>query len=137
MLQRGGKLNAICVSDVTKLTLQTHIYNHVYPNSTIYSDEWHAYKGLSQTYTHGVIQHGQGQYADGDVCTNGIEGFWSILKRGIIGIYHYTSRKHLQKYVDEFVFRFNTRNCTESQRFNHFLQNIKNRLRYKDLIHAT
>jgi len=65
-----------------------------------------------------------------------IEGFWSLLKRGIIGIYHFVSRKHLQDYVDEFVFRYNTRKSTEAERINHLLSNMCVRTTYRGLIHG-
>ena len=73
---------------------------------------------------------------NGRVHTNTIEGFWSLLKRGIVGIYHFTSVKHLQFYVDEFVFRYNTRHNDESQRFNLLLMNTEQRLTYKELING-
>ena len=63
-----------------------------------------------------------------------MEGFWSLLKRGVIGIYHSVSEKHLQLYVDEFVFRYNTRNVSESYRFDQMLNNIACPLPYKQLI---
>lgn len=68
--------------------------------------------------------------------TNTIEGFWSILKRGIFGVYHFTSKKHLQLYVDEFVFRYNTRTQKEAVRFNALLENIQKRVTYKELING-
>jgi len=70
------------------------------------------------------------------VYTNTIEGFWSILKRGIFGVYHFTSKKHLQLYVDEFVFRYNTRTQKETVRFNALLGNLENRITYKELING-
>ncbi len=73
---------------------------------------------------------------NGRIYTNTIEGFWSLLKRGIIGIYHFTTRKHLQKYVDEFVFRYNTRDNLTKDRFNRLLSNLENRLTYKELIYG-
>ena len=72
----------------------------------------------------------------GSIYTNTIEGFWSLLKRGIVGIYHFTTRKHLQKYVDEFVFRYNTRQISTQNRFNYLLSNLENRLTYKELIYG-
>lgn len=68
--------------------------------------------------------------------TNTIEGFWSILKRGIFGVYHFTSKKHLQLYVDEFVFRYNSRTNTEAVRFNLLLNNLENRITYNQLING-
>ena len=89
---------------------------------------------MRRIYDHKVVKHSANQYVNGRVHTNTIEGFWSLLKRGIFGIYHFTSKKHLQYYVDEFVFRFNTRHGSENERFNLLLQNIENRITYKELI---
>ena len=80
------------------------------------------YKQVNKIYDHLFVKHNEGEYVNGRIYTNTIEGFWSILKRGIVGIYHFTSRKHIQKYVDEFVFRYNTRNNGEHQRFNLFAE---------------
>ena len=133
MVERGGKLNAKLVQDVTVRTLTAEIVKHV-QDATIYSDEWLGYNALKRIYDHQFIKHGKGQYVNGRVHTNTIEGFWSILKRGIVGIYHFTSVKHLQKYVDEFVFRYNTRHGNEQERFNLLLENLEHRLTYKELI---
>lgn len=133
MVERGGKLNAKLVKDVTVRTLTNEIVSCV-KDATIYSDEWLGYNALKRIYDHQFIKHGKGQYVNGRVHTNTIEGFWSILKRGIVGIYHFTSVKHLQKYVDEFVFRYNTRHGNEQERFNLLLENLENRLTYKELI---
>ncbi len=135
MIERGGKLNAKCVEDVSVRTLTNEIVKFVNA-ATVYSDEWLGYNALKRIYDHQFIKHGAGQYVNGRVHTNTIEGFWSLLKRGIIGIYHFTSVKHLQKYVDEFVFRYNTRNNNETQRFNLMLSNTQYRLTYRNLINA-
>jgi len=135
MIQRGGKLNAKHVEDVTIRTLTREIVNCV-SDATIYSDEWLGYNALRRIYDHQFVKHGAGQYVNGRIHTNTIEGFWSLLKRGIFGIYHFTSVKHLQKYVDEFVFRYNTRNNNEGQRFNLLLSNTEYRLTYRDLTNA-
>jgi transposase-like protein len=78
--------------------------------ATIISDEFKGYDRLTKTnHVHLRIDHTKG-YVDGDIHTNGIESFWATLKRGIYGIYHHVSSQHLQKYVDEFCFRYNNRN---------------------------
>lgn len=77
---------------------------------------------------------GKKQFVDGDIYTNTIEGFWSILKRGIIGIYHHMSKKHLQLYANEFAFRYNTRQISEGSRFKLFLCNAEKKLTYQNII---
>lgn len=137
MIERGGKLNARKVPDVGSETLTKEIASNVVEGASVYSDEWVGYNALKYIYDHQFVRHSEGQYVCGRVHTNTIEGFWSLLKRGIIGIYHFTSVKHLQKYVDEFVFRYNSRKSEEGVRFNFLLCNIENRLKYNDLILKT
>ncbi len=67
------------------------------------------YQGISQRFEHSVVLHGHGQYVQGEVHTNTLEGFWALLKRGIVGQYHKVSIKHLNSYIDEFCFRYNNR----------------------------
>lgn len=133
ILERGGKVYAEVVPNTQMKTLMPIIQRVVTPDSIVYSDEFKSYKRLHKYYAHRFVVHGGGQYVDGDCSTNGIENFWSILKRGLTGIYHFASRKHLQKYVDEFVFRFNTRKMTDSERFYDFLQRTDKRITYKQL----
>lgn len=76
------------------------------------------------------------EYVNGKVFTNTIEDFWSTLKRGILGIYHFWSKKHLQKYVDEFVFRYNTHNLNDHARFDILLNNCTTRTTYQELIYG-
>ena len=73
------------------------------------TDEYKGYLGMSRVLPHSVIKH-QDWYVDGDIHTNTIEGFWALLKRGMFGLFHSVSRKHLQRYVDEFCYRYNNRN---------------------------
>ena len=134
MVEREGKLNAKAVENVKHETLSREIINNVKESAKLYTDEWLGYKGLERIYDHSIVKHNQSQYVVGRIHTNTIEGFWSLLKRGIVGIYHFTSKKHLQKYVDEFVFRYNTRNHSTENRFNLLLSNLENRLTYKTLI---
>jgi transposase-like protein len=134
MVERNGKLNAKTVANVQSATLTKEIVANVKESASLYTDEWLGYKGVSRIYDHSIVKHNKGQYVNGRIHTNTIEGFWSLLKRGIFGIYHFTSKKHLQMYVDEFVFRYNTRDTTEAMRFNLLLANTQNRLTYKTLI---
>lgn len=134
MIEREGKVVAKKVEDVKSRTLTPEVIKIVKESANVYTDEWLGYKGVSRIYDHNIVKNNKGQYVSGRIHTNTIEGFWSLLKRGIFGIYHFTSKKHLQKYVDEFVFRYNTRNTTESIRFNLLLTNMENRLTYKNLI---
>lgn len=134
MIERGGKLIAKKVEDTKGETLTPEIIKAVKLSATVFTDEWLGYKSLQKIYDHSFVKHNTGEYVQGKVHTNTIESFWSILKRGIFGIYHSTSKKHLQKYVDEFVFRYNTRHGNEANRFNLLLANSNHRLTYKSLI---
>lgn len=136
MVERGGKLNARKVDDVGVRTLTNEIVRNVKETANINTDEWIGYSALATMYNHSVVNHGKGEYVDGNVHTNTVEGFWSLLKRGIIGIYHFVSKKHLQNYVDEFVFRYNTRECGEAGRINWLLSNMEVRTTYRRLVHG-
>ncbi|MCT6851188.1 MAG: IS1595 family transposase [Staphylococcus epidermidis] len=135
IVERGEKINAKCVNDITIKTLTKEIVKYV-TDATVYSDEWLGYNALKRIYDHQFIKHGAGQYVNGCVHTNIIEGFWSLLKRGIVGIYHFTSEKYLQKYVDEFEFRYNTKHFSSQDRFSLLLKNLDTRTTYKELIYG-
>jgi hypothetical protein len=77
--------------------------------ATLYTDRWVAYRGLSAQFNHTTVDHTAKQYVNGDCHTNGIESFWALFKRGYHGVYHHMSRKHMQRYVNEFTFCFNRR----------------------------
>ena len=98
------------------------------------TDEWLGYNGLKTDFNHIQINHKEKEYVRGGFHTNTIEGFWSLLKRGIYGIYHQVSPKHLHRYCDEFSFRYNTRNISDKTRFNVLLENVNCRLTYDDLV---
>lgn len=135
MLERNGKVNASVVSTVTNDELQTKILKTINVFATLFTDEWGAYNGLDKYYEHSRVNHGIKQYVDGNAHTNTIENFWGNFKRAIIGVYRVVSRQHLQRYVDEFVFRYNTRKMTPRGRFIHLISNIKGcNLSYKQLI---
>lgn len=109
--QRKGKIAAIKIPNVKATTLLPVIGSRVSPNSTVHTDELASYDKLrSLGYHHKRIHHNSGVYVIGDIHTNTIDGFWSLLKRGINGVYHAVSSKHLQSYLNEYVFRYNHRN---------------------------
>lgn len=110
-VERKGKVVAVTVPNVDMVTLLPQVRKHVIPASTIYTDEMGAYDPLKRNgYRHQVINHSEHVYVSGDVHTNTIEGFWSLVKRGIGGVYHAVSSKHLQRYLNEYAWRYNHRN---------------------------
>jgi transposase len=115
VVQRGGKVAALVTSDASKRSIMPIIEAKVMPRSMIYTDEWAAYNGLrGRGYQHRRIPHAEKVYVMGSVHVNTIEGFWSILKRGIAGVYHSVSAKHLQSYINEYAFRYNHRGDTQA-----------------------
>ena len=111
-------VRAIIVCKTDRATLQPIIGQFVEEGSLVITDELSAYKGLEQLgYKHSVVAHGAEEYANGDVFTNGIEGFWCHFRRMIDGCYHNVSDEHLQAYIDEACYRWNTRKASQSERF--------------------
>lgn len=137
MVERNGKLKAKVVNDTKSKTIKDLIISNVVFGSKIITDEFRSYFGLDFLYQHLFVKHSEGEYVNGIAHTNTIENFWSILKRGIVGIYHFVSKKHLSRYLDEFTFRYNTRGMTEEDRFNYLLANCNGRLAYEQLIRIT
>lgn len=110
MLERNGNVRATVVYETQRATLEPIITDNVEKGATISSDEASMYKTLPKKgYVHGVVEHSAGQYVAGIHHTNGIEGFWSHFKRGVVSTYVAISPKHSQNYVDEFSFRYNMR----------------------------
>lgn len=110
-VERGGSIRATHVKSTGVRVLLPEIYRTVKPDTQIYSDEWGAYKKLSRYgYRHDTVVHSKYEWARENVHTNTIEGFWGQLKRSLHGTHHSVSKKWLQSYVDEFVFRYNHRN---------------------------
>jgi transposase-like protein len=134
-LLNEGKVNLEVVSDTKAKTLRPIIEAMVQKGEIVVTDEWGGYNGLSPEYKHEVVKHNEENYVtDSGLSTNSLEGFWSLLKRGIYGIYHQVSAKHLHQYCDEFAFRFNSRETKDSDRFNLSVINATERLTYKALI---
>ena len=109
ILERGGKVRTSVVPSRRKTVLQNEVRKHVTAGAALYSDALLSYEGLATDYAHQVVDHAT-QYVDGRVHTNGLENFWSLLKRGISGTYVSVEPFHLHRYHDEQMFRFNNRN---------------------------
>jgi transposase-like protein len=137
VLERGGKVRAKVVSNRRKPELQTLVRENVEAGSNLYSDALKSYDGLSNDFTHQVIDHAIA-YVDGNVHTNGTENFWSLLKRGLHGTYISVEPFHLFRYVDEQAFRFNHRDMTDAERFGLVMKQIVGRrVTYKELTGKT
>lgn len=135
ILERGKNVQAVAIPDASTNTIVPIVLETVLPKTSFVSDGAAVYSSLDKKFfQHIVVNHSAGEYVRGMFHTNNIENFWSILKRGIYGIYHHVSPEHLQQYLNEFTFRYNTRDQREGERFNVFLQQTGRRLRYKDLI---
>jgi transposase-like protein len=134
MIQRKGELRIMPVKRTNGKTLKPIIRKNVSPDSIIMSDEFGAYHNLDKEFKdHRVVTHSKGIYVDGSAHTQTIDGFWSLLKRGIFGIYHHVSRQHLDQYCDEFEFRHNSRKTDDTDRFITALKKCEGRLTHKTL----
>lgn len=135
LLERDGTLITYVVPNTEATTIQPLIEAIVEPQSLVITDSYRSYNGLDKTYTHAVVKALDGNFkTEGHLHTNGIEGYWSLLKRGVVGIYHQVSPKHLQRYCDEFAFRYNSRVIKDNVRFGLSLSKPEGRLKYAQLI---
>jgi len=135
ILERGGKVRVAVVPNRRKGVLQEKVKEHVASGTALYTDALKSYDGLTQEYAHKVIDHAEA-YVDGRVHTNGLENFWSLLKRGISGTYVSVEPFHLFRYLDEQTFRFNNRKepMDDSARFYSLLSQVAgHRLTYAEL----
>jgi transposase-like protein len=116
IMERGGKVRTVVVQNRKKKALQAEVRKHVEAGSALYSDALLSYNGLESEYAHQVIDHAVA-YVDGNVHTNSLENFWSLLKRSISGTYISVEPFHLHRYLDEQAYRFNNREMSAAERF--------------------
>ncbi len=134
-LLSDGKVSTEIIPDTKATTLKPIIKSMVEKGAIVVTDEWNGYNGVKNDFQHEVVKHNANQFVtDSGYHTNSLEGFWSLLKRGIYGIYHSCSAKHLHTYCNEFAYRYNTREATDADRFALSLINAQERLTYKQLI---
>jgi transposase-like protein len=138
LLERHGKdgvsrVRTKVLKNVQRATLHGEIQETVEPGSEMFTDAWTGYTGIAPEYVHSVIDHAE-KYAEGRIHVNGIENFWSLLKRGIKGTYVSVEPFHLFRYLDEQAFRFNERKASDGKRFVEALSGATGRrVTYKSL----
>lgn len=134
---RDGQVTAQVVDDTSRTTLHGFIHDPVADGSTVYTDGADVYRGLNQSghdLDHEAVRHSVGEYVRGEVHTNGMESFWSMLKRGYYGTYHKMSFKHLRRYVAEFAARHNVRDLDTLDQMAALAKGMEGkRLKYSDL----
>ncbi len=109
LVERGGKARSFQFGTVYGGVLRDLIHRNVIPGAPIHTDESRLYGSLRLKYDHQTVNHSRGEYSRGNVTTNTVEGFFSILKRGLVGTFHHVGEQHIGRYVKEFDFRYNTR----------------------------
>jgi transposase len=130
IVERKGRIKALVADDVKGSTLLGMVREHVLPKSTVFTDELNAYHGIEhmpgRSYDHKRINHSAKVYVVGEIHTNTVEGFWSLLKNGLRGVYHSVGKGYLQSYLNEYSFRYNRRFDTQPM-FLSFLQQVEKR----------
>ena len=139
LVERGGEVRTFHVPDVTGRTLKTAIRENVDRRARIMTDEARQYQGIGTEFaSHETVKHSAKEYVRGDVSTNTVEGYFSIVKRGITGIYHSVSKKHLHRYLAEYEFRYNGRRLSDGARtVAAILGSEGKRLRYREPVEDT
>lgn len=127
MVERGGNATSRSITNVNGATLKSAIRQTVDKSSTIMTDEWKSYRGIGKDFEggHEFVNHGSKEYVRDGVTTNTVESYFALLKRGIIGVYHSVSKQHLDRYCDEFSFRWNNRKITDSERTENAISNAQ------------
>jgi transposase-like protein len=116
IMERGGEMRAMVVSDTKGKTLQARVTAHVEPGAIVYTDALRSYSGLGADHVHETVDHAE-KYVEGKIHINGVENFWCLLKRGLHGTYTHTAPFHLFRYLDERMFTFNERDLDDLGRF--------------------
>ena len=117
LVERGGRVRSRTVKKVTGETLKKVLSEHIDPSANLMTDEHPGYKKPGKQFaSHQSVNHGAGEYVRGDAYTNTVEGYFSLLKRGVVGTFHHVSEQHLDLYLSEFDFRYTHRDATDGAR---------------------
>lgn len=133
-IQRKGKVFTKVIAETTIENVTKVINENVDTNALIITDEHKAYNKVKENYLHEKINHRSKEYVRSHVHTNTIEGYWNVLKKQIVGIHHFVSPKHLQRYCNENAYRYNNRQLPQDAKFTQSIAGINGRLKYKQLI---
>jgi hypothetical protein len=136
MIETGGRVVTEVTPWVTRKNVSALFQKHIDNKAVLVTDHNPVYLRVGKKYDHTIVNHSEGQFMVNQKHTNSIENYWSLLKRGIFGIYHQVSPWHLQRYCDEFAYRFNSRKLPDGFRFVLAIQQIEGRLTYKQLVHG-
>ena len=137
LIERNGKAISKPIENISGKTLKGAIKEMVDKDSTIMTDEFKSYNGIEKSFKggHKVVNHGEGQYVNGDANTNTAESYFALLKRGVNGTFHHISKKHLSRYCDEFSFRWNNRKVNDGDRAVEAIKGIVGkRLAYRKVV---
>lgn len=134
LVEMDGDARLFAISKTSKEVMLPIIYENVKKESSIVTDEWKAYRKLKKDYDHQKVDHSKKEFMnDCGFSTNHVEGLWSIVKRTYIGTYHKMSKKHIQRYMDEIAFRYNSRSMTGEERLNSIMSKISFKLTQKQI----
>lgn len=133
MKQRDGEIILKAVDHASASEIGKAVTENVSLDAHLMSDESLKYRKVLKEYKRDSVSHSSGEWVRGNVYNNGVENFWSTMKRGVNGIYHQISYKHLQNYCSEFAFRYNTRDLNDANRFRISFRNLNNKISYKKL----
>lgn len=139
MVQRDGEVRAMVMPRVNAKNLRAAIEANVDKNAKLMTDEASYYKTLGKGFaSHETVVHSRKEYVRGDVTTNSVEGFFSLLKRGVFGVFHNVSEQHLHRYVSEFAYKYNTRKLNDGERVSLAIQKSQGkRLMYRDPVNRS
>jgi len=126
LVQRNGTVRSKHMQKLTADELKGYIRENVHKDSELMTDDFKSYKGLDKEFkSHDIIKHSKNEYVKGNIHTNTIEGFFSLLKRGVKGTFHHVSGLHLHRYLSEFDFRWNRRSVSDSERTRMLLGSVE------------
>lgn len=137
MRERGGRTKAMPVESTGALSIEKTVRENIEQGATIHTDEYASYQRLAKDYKHETVNHGLQKYVENGVTTNSVESVFAVMRRGLHGVYHHASKKHIRRYVNEFTWRLNDGNVARHtlQRLDSFLKAIAGcRISYKQLI---